>query len=88
VPTNRSQHATQKAGTASSTTPKAGTVDNKGASSKLVQSTGKESPKSVCRPRRPAAGNVQAMASRAAATGGVKERNPVTACGVRYEGRC
>ena len=67
-----SRPSSQKAGTSDSTAGKAATVDDAGASPKPTRSTDRESPKSVCRPRRPAASNSKVVISRAA-TGGTKE---------------
>lgn len=72
MPSNRSQLASQKVGTASPTTQKAVTINNQGVSPKSIQSTGTDSPKRVCRPRRPAASNAKVVASRAV-TGGTRE---------------
>lgn len=69
---NRSRHASLKIGTRSPKTGKDATVGDKGGSPRSTQSTGKESPKSVCRPRRPAVSNSKAVASRAV-TGFSKE---------------
>lgn len=73
VSSSRSRPASQKTGTPSPTTGKVAAVDDSSVTPKFAQSTGKESPKSVCRPRRPAASTSKAVASRAAATGGAKE---------------
>lgn len=73
VTSSRSRRASQKTGTPSPTTGKVAAVDDSSVTPKFAQSTGKESPKSVCRPRRPAASTSKAVACRAAATGGAKE---------------
>jgi hypothetical protein len=73
VSSNCSRPASRIAGSSDPTVRKAATADGKGASPKPTQNTGKESPKSVCRPRRPAASNnSKAVASRAV-TGRTKD---------------
>ncbi|GAB7331240.1 hypothetical protein MBLNU13_g02702t1 [Cladosporium sp. NU13] len=72
VSSYRNQHASQKAGMRSPTAGKAATVDDKVSSPRSTRSTSKESPKSVCRPRRPAVSSSKAVVSRAV-TGGTKE---------------
>lgn len=67
-----SRPSSQKAGTPSSTAGKAAAVDDKCASPKYTRSTDRVSPKSVCRPRRPAASNSKVVVSGAVA-GGTKE---------------
>lgn len=70
VSSNCSRPASRTAGTSDPTMRKAATVDDKGALPKPARSTtGKESPKSVCRPRRPAAGNSKVVTSRAVTRG-------------------
>lgn len=73
VSSNSSRPASRTAGPLVPTTRKAAAVDGKGATPKLAQSSGKESPKSVCRPRRPAASTSKAAASSRVVTGGTKE---------------
>lgn len=71
--TNCSRPESRIAGSSDPTVRKAATANGKSASQKSTQNTGKESPKSVCRPRRPAASNnSKAVASRAV-KGGTKE---------------
>lgn len=72
ISSNSSRPASRTAGSSVPTTRKAAAVDGKGAPPKLAQSSGKESPKSVCRPRRPAASTSKAVVSRVV-TGGTKE---------------
>jgi hypothetical protein len=64
--------ASRTAGPSDPTRSKTVTVDHKDASQKPTRSTGNESPRSVCRPRRPAASNSKAVSARAV-TGGTKE---------------
>ncbi|KAM0700520.1 hypothetical protein Q7P35_012241 [Cladosporium inversicolor] len=73
VSSDCSRPASRTTLTSGPTTRKAATIDGGNRSTKATRSTGKESPKSVCRPRRPAAAsNSKAVASRAV-TGGTKE---------------
>ena len=72
VSSNCSRDASQTAGKLSPIARKAATVGNGDGIPKASQSSAKESPRSVCRPRRPAASHFKAVAPRAA-IGGTKE---------------
>jgi hypothetical protein len=77
VSSSCSRPASRTAGTLDPTMRKAATVDDKGGAlpkpARSATTTGKESPKSVCRPRRPAASSSSKAVASRAVTGGTKE---------------